>query len=407
MGDDLTLWIEHAHRSMPPGDRPIEGMEECSDAIRTFQTKDQFCVVLASGLPRQRETAKAASMVEAAMRLLERDVSPDDVLRAMIDRFAEPSRRRLPLSILHIVTDPPGTCRAHLADSDAPPLFLTRRGKLVLLPVFEDDYQGHLIRTCRFSLQDGDYLAIVSEGYVRVRGKGERWAWKDIANYTRRLTSIGSSAEQLLEALFSTYRRLAEAKDMRNERVERNENDPPSQRPVSAVAMRVRPLRSVTVWTGPPKNPAQDEAALAALMAEPDTRIICGDTTAKIAARLLGAELELEPRPEGGWAQVPPTMRLEGVNLVTEGLVTMGQARQRIIKAQDEGIEGLPRTEDGATRLARSLLAADRIHFIVGLAINPAQVADPAGTIPLRQPAVTELIEALNVWDKLVIIDYT
>ncbi len=390
MGKGLPLWIESAHLSIPPGD----GMERHGDEIRTFQTRDQFCVVLASG-PLHPEKSNAAAMAETAIHLLEQRVPPDDALQTVITTFADPEGRRLPLSILRILTESAGECHACLADCDAPPLFLTRQGELVLLPVFEDVHQGHLIRTCRFSLQDGDYLAMVSEGYVRGQSKGQRWVWKEIATYTRRLTSIGSSAEQLLEALFSTYHRLAEAKETDNQL---------SRRPVSVVAMHVRPMRSVTVWTGPPVDPAQDEAALAALMAEPDTRVICGDTTAQIAARLLGAELDLEPRPEDGWAEVPPTMTMEGVGLVTEGLVTMDAARQRILAARRAS--ELPRAEDGATRLARSLLTADRIHFIVGLAINPAQVADKAGTIPLRQLVVEGLIEALKAWDRIVTADY-
>ena len=65
-------------------------------------------------------------------------------------------------------------------------------------------------------------------------------------------------------------------------------------------------------------------------MAEPGQRVICGDTTAQIAARLLGAKLEIERRPPDGWAQVPPMARLEGVDLVTEGRITLDKTRERL-----------------------------------------------------------------------------
>jgi len=139
-------------------------------------------------------------------------------------------------------------------------------------------------------------------------------------------------------------------------------------------------------------------------MAEPGVRIICGDTTAQIAARLLRAELELEPRPEDGWAEVPPVLRLEGVDLVTEGLVTLHKARERMAGAKRG--RDLPRGEDGATRLARALLTADKIHFIVGLAVNPAQVADATRTVPLRQAVVEELMHDLKARGKLVSVEY-
>jgi hypothetical protein len=149
------------------------------------------------------------------------------------------------------------------------------------------------------------------------------------------------------------------------------------------------------------------------LIAEPGERIICGGTTAQIAARLLEAELETEPQPAGGWDEVPPTFRLEGgktpasnggtlLCLITEGLITLSKASERI--AQAKSVHDLPRGEDGATRLARALLTADKVHFIVGLAVNPQQV-DEGGT-PLRKGVVEGLMHDLEVRGKLVSVEY-
>jgi hypothetical protein len=279
--------------------------------------------------------------------------------------------------------------QAHLVECDAPPLFLTRGGEWVPLPVVEDESQGRLVRECRFLVRDGDRLAMVSEGYVCTRGWDRRWGWRDVATAIRRLTDTRCDAGQLLAALMSTYRRLA------GEKVTRD---------VSVVALAVRPLRSVTLWSGPPADRAQDEATLKKLMAEPGQRILCGDTTAEIAARLLEAELVMEPRPRDGWTDVPPISQLKGVDLVTEGLVTMREAHERM--AGVERARDLPRKEDGATRLARMLLAADSVHFIVGLAVNPAQAADAAATIPLRQVVIEDLIKDLKARGKIVSAEY-
>jgi hypothetical protein len=162
-------------------------------------------------------------------------------------------------------------------------------------------------------------------------------------------------------------------------------------------------MRTATVWSGPPVDCKVEKDVLEKLMAEPGSRIICGDTTAEIAARLLGARIEMEPRPQDGWAKVPPVSRLAGVDLVTEGIVTMGKARERIANAKSA--RDLPRKEDGATRLARVLLHADKIHFLVGLAINPAQTADKAGQVPMRQIVVEELISDLKARGKLVSVE--
>jgi len=239
-------------------------------------------------------------------------------------------------------------------------------------------------------------MVMVSQGYLRpqpphppYRGERGGWGWTDIAVAVRRWTDTRCDADELLGALVRTYRRL---------------NPEAPRQDVTIVAMQARPVRTVMVWTGPPVDPAQDEVALEKLMTEPGTRVICGDTTAQIAARLLGAELEMEPRPEGGWVEVPPVSRLEGMDLVTEGLVTLGKARERIAGAKR--VRDLSRGEDGATRLARALLEADIIHFIVGLAVNPAQAADAARTVPLRQAVVEELMHDLKTRGKLVSVEY-
>ena len=174
--------------------------------------------------------------------------------------------------------------------------------------------------------------------------------------------------------------------------------------------MFARPMRTATVWSGPPVKREVEEEILEKLMDEPGARIICGDTTAEIAARWLRAELELEPRPEDGWAEVPPTSQLgrrpgiERVDLITEGLVTMGKARERMASVQRA--RDLPRKQDGATRLAKLLLTADKIHFLVGLAVNPAQTADKAGKVPLLRSAVKELMNDLKVRGKIVSAEY-
>jgi len=391
----LSLWIETAHQSIARA-----GEEVCGEAVRTFQTEDRFFAILASNPQGEaKRAARAAATAEHALEMLQAGDTPDRVTEALIvapyaSRFAfHVSRPEVTFSILQVL----GGDQAHLIECETLPLCLIRHGEVEFLPLSEEVVHGRLLRECHFRLQSGDYMAMVSQGYLRPPpsfppiGGDERggWGWADIAVAVRRWTDTGCDADELLGALVRTYHRL---------------NPEAPRQDVTVVAMHVRPVRTVTVWTGPSADPAQDEAALEKLMAEPGTRVICGDTTAQIAARLLGATLELEPRPEDGWAEVPPVSRLEGVDLVTEGLVTLGKARERMAGAKR--VRDLPRKEDGATRLAHALLAADRIHFIIGLAVNPAQAADVAHIIPLRRAVVEGLVHDLEARGKLVSAEY-
>jgi hypothetical protein len=370
----LKQWVEVAHRCLARA-----GADVCTDVVRTFTTEERFIVILVGlvgGVPGEEQAAHVADEVIAGLR---QGASPDAAAETAL--VALHRDVHVFLSALQVERGR----EAHIVECDAPPLFLVQGDQPVLLPVVEETVGDYLIRQCRFSLHEGDHLAMVSEGFLRPRGW--RWGWPDIAVAVRRWTDVGCDANELLGALVRTYQRL---------------NPDPPQQDVTVVAMHVRPMRTATVWTGPPVDAAQDEAVLHLLMTEQGERVICGGATAQIAARLLGAELKTEPKPAGGWDEVPPTFRLEGMSLVTEGLITLGRASERMVQAK--GVHDLPRGEDGATRLARALLTADKVHFIVGLAVNPQQV-DESGE-PLRKGIIEDLMHDLEARGKLVSLEY-
>ena len=101
----------------------------------------------------------------------------------------------------------------------------------------------------------------------------------------------------------------------------------------------------------------------------------------------------------------PPTAKLSGVDLVTEGILTLGQAVTLLETA--ETVHDLPADDDAATRLARILLQADDIHLIVGKAINPNQVADLIRGEPMRlvYVYVRQLVEELQRRTKQVSLE--
>lgn len=367
----MSLWIEAAYEHWFSS-----GDQAGFHAVRTWQTEEFFGALLVTS---PRSVGRAQEIAGQAAALLGPGTHLDD-LAAAAPALLRPGEYA-PLALFHVLE---GT-RACLVEVDAPPLFLVRRGRPVFLPVVEEESAGRLVRRCGFVLEDGDYLAIVSPEYIRAKGWNRQWGWRDVATSIRRLTTTGGDAGQLLGALGRMYRRLAEGEPA------------PA---VTVIAMRVRPVRTLTLWSGPPVDPADDARAVARLLAEAGTRVICGDTTAAIAARVLGRPLEQEPRPPEGWGEVPPTWRLEGVDLVTEGVVTLRQTQERLRGASR--VADLSRANDGATRLARLLLEADVIRFLIGRAVNPAQ---RDGAVSWRQEAVAGLVESLRASGKIVSVE--
>lgn len=387
------LWVDCARETWPAGDRTAAGMAS------TLTSEEGFTAALVSGEGTGSEGRATGFAERLAQRMVTRLNAGADMAEAVADMLAAlPAGEHVAVALLRIGRDG----RAELAEIDAPPLFMARQGDCVLLPVVEEEIAGRLVRRCDFTVRAGDHLALVSESYIGAREDARSWSWRAIALAVRRLTATGCDAEQLAGALV----RLAESwKPGAGKRQVANSGSASRQ---VVLTMFVRPMGTATVWSGPPADRRQDEEALAWLMAEEGTRIICGDSTAQIAARLLDAALILDPRPADGWRDVPPTSRLvtrdsvEPVALVTEGVVTLRAVADRLAATRRPA--ELAGRSDGASRLAKLLLAADKVTFVVGLAVNPAQT-ERDGT-PLRKSAVARVAEALRARGKLVAMEF-
>ena len=144
----------------------------------------------------------------------------------------------------------------------------------------------------------------------------------------------------------------------------------------AAVIYFRRPRRAI-ILTGPPYAAGRDRE-FAEMLAEFDgRRIICGGTTANIVARELGRTIRDCLRGGGGGGDIPPAAEMDGVDLVTEGILTLTRVAQLL--ERDE----TPRGKNPATQLYSILVDSDSIEFVVGARINEAH-QDPNLPIDLE-----------------------
>ncbi|MEG2318344.1 MAG: stage II sporulation protein E, partial [Rikenellaceae bacterium] len=120
----------------------------------------------------------------------------------------------------------------------------------------------------------------------------------------------------------------------------------------------------VLVCTGPPYNQA-DDPKFAQIVNDYDGDVILsGGTTASIIARELNREINvvLQKRNTG----VPSKSEIKGISLVTEGVLTLGKVKERLMETKDGVFKGTsPDIE-----IIHSLLEHDIIEFVVGMKIN-------------------------------------
>jgi len=141
--------------------------------------------------------------------------------------------------------------------------------------------------------------------------------------------------------------------------------------------------RDLLIMTGPPINPDHDTEMVRVFSSFPGKKIVSGGTTANILSRELGRKVTLNLRNID--PNIPPVSQMDGADLVTEGIITLGRVAE--ILEQGSRIGATASTErdreNGAGKIVEFLLDSDRITFVVGTRINDAH-QDPNMPVELE-----------------------
>ena len=160
---------------------------------------------------------------------------------------------------------------------------------------------------------------------------------------------------------------------------------------------------------GPPSDPKDVSKMLSLFFAKGGKHIVCGGTTSTLAAEFLKKPLDtsmplyLDP-------QIPPTANIEGVDLVTEGVITMSRVLEyaKDYLGENERYTDWSYKKDGAAQIARMLFEeATDINFYVGRAVNPAH-QNPSLPINfnIKMQLVEELASCLSKMGKRIKVSY-
>ena len=159
---------------------------------------------------------------------------------------------------------------------------------------------------------------------------------------------------------------------------------------ITCCVIQIRKPRRTLIVTGAPRSRESDKKLGERIKNFDGTVIVCGGTTAKIVARELGKDVRADKSPAGS---LPPSSRIEGIDLVTEGMLTLSEVAKRL----KNGILLKNMSEDAAKRMISLLRETDQVEIIVGTKIND-DVDDPstAAKIGLRFPTVEDIRKALE-----------
>ena len=156
------------------------------------------------------------------------------------------------------------------------------------------------------------------------------------------------------------------------------------------------------ICTGPPYEKEKDKDLSAKVLGYKGKVILCGGTTADIVARELNRTIVDELIFED--PELPPESFLEGIDLVTEGILTLQKVNE-LLKTYNNSV----RLGKGpADKIVRLVMESDEIHFVIGTRINIAH-QDPNLPVELeiRRTVVKRIARLLEEkWLKKVSFEY-
>ena len=375
------------------------GEELCGDKVEIVKTRDSDILILADGMG---SGVKANILSTLTSKILATMLHEGAAIESCVETIA----RTLPIcqerkvayatfSILQIFHNGD----AYLVEYDNPDCVFIRNKKIIKYPYEVREIEGKKIHEYRFQVEKNDCFVLMSDGVIYA-GAGEildlqGWTWENMSEYTLKCTKETLSASRLAAMLSQACDDLYIQK--------------PGDDTTVAVA-RVIERKVVNLFTGPPKSKEDDEKLMYDFMPMEGKKVVSGGTSSNIASRIL--HKEIITTVDRNNPDVPPMSTIEGLDLVTEGVLTMGRSLKLLKQYENDefDVEFFDELDanNGASRLAKMLIEeCTELNLFVGTAINEAhQESDLTFDLSLRMNLVEQLKAVVEKMGKTVRVKY-
>lgn len=369
------------------------GEQLCGDHVNVANTEDgKTVVVLADGLG-SGVKASILSTITSQMisTLLSNGISLKEAVESISKTLPVDKQRDVAYSTFTIADfDTDGYL--NIVQFDNPEVVMLRDGKSFEFQKEKIVIGDKTLYQSKIELRDGDMFAIFSDG-CPYAGLGMKYNFgfgmNEIKDFLEVLNASGANARTVatdfIDHINSLYA-FSPGDD------------------ATCVIIKVKKRQQVNVVFGPPSNREDCNRMMSLFFSKKGKHIVCGGTTAKIAADYLGKELEVDLNFVE--SDVPPMGKIEGVDLVTEGIITMNKVKEYAEDFLKDNVlyQIWGYKKDAASILSRLLFEeATDIDFYVGRAINPAhQNPDLPINFSIKMNIVSELMNYLKKMGKNV-----
>ncbi|EJP6473444.1 SpoIIE family protein phosphatase [Clostridium botulinum] len=378
----MSLFVEVASHSLNK-----YGEELCGDMVEVVRLSDCTIIVLADGLGSGVKANILSTLTsKIAATMLKEGANLYDTVDTIVNTLPICKVRNIAYSTFTLIKIY-NNGDAYISEYDSPPIFIIRNNKYLDFPKKEIIIDSKRVLESNIKLKHGDLLTVVSDGVIHA-GLGEilnlGWQWENVKDYLERRSYQNMStqfiAKDLLEVCFDLY-------------------DGKPGDDTTVVSVGIKKPSYVDLFTGPPKDKSKDKYVIEQLMKGNGKKVICGGTAANIVQRELNRELKVNLDLIN--TDLPPTATMEGIDLITEGVLTLSSALDMIKNYSDPFYKleenKLILKKDAASLLVKVLMECTHLNIWVGSAMNPAH-QNP--NLPIDLSIKLKLVEELSEYMK-------
>ncbi len=373
------------------------GEELCGDHIEIVEHgENSMVIVLADGLGSGVKASILSTLTSKIIStMMAADMSIEDCVSTIALTLPVCSTRQVAYStftIIHIVDGKD----AEIIQYDNPAVIMLRDGENVDYTFETIDIAGKKIQKSKIQIQEGDIFIAMSDGAPHA-GIGATlnfgWQRENIIDFMKTFCHVGFTAKTMTTMLLDECYKLYGGQ-------------PGDDTTVCTVKIRKREPMNLVI--GPPSDRDDCGKMMSLFFSKEGKHIVCGGTTSNIAAEYLQKPIKTNLLYFDN--DIPPTAEIEGVYLVTEGVITINKV---LAYAQDylkdnESYKVWGYKKDGASLIARALFEeATDINFFVGMAVNPAhQNPNLPINFSIKMRLVEQLAECLKKMGKKIKVSY-
>ena len=374
------------------------GEQLCGDHLDVVeQGENSRVIVLADGLGSGVKASILSTLTSKIIStMMSEGLSLEESVQTIVKTLPVCSVRGVAYSTFTIVRIVDNVS-AEIIEFDNPKTIILRDGKNFEYNRTEMVIEGKKVYNSTISLKDGDVFIVMSDGCPHAGiGNLYNFGWKreEIADYMLPVVYAGGySAKSLATILIDEVNKLYDYKPGDD---------------ATACIIKVRKRQAVNILFGPPSDRDDTQRMMSLFFSKEGKHIVCGGTTSSIVAKFLNKPLKTSLSFDK--SGIPPIAEIEGVDLVTEGVITMNKVVEYAKDAVGDNnlYEQWGFGHDGASLICRLLFEeATDINFYVGRAVNPAhQNPDLPINFNIKMTLVEELSKCLKQMGKRIRVNY-